>query len=430
MHRTYLSLFMKILQLCKKFPYPLKDGESIAVTYLSKALFELGCEITLLAMNTSKHYLPIEELPAHYNHYKKIETVFINNHLNPWDAFLNLFTSESYHITRFISKDFEEKLIYLLQHEHFDVIQLETIYLAPYIPVIRKYSASIISMRAHNIEHEIWERYADNISFLPKKWYMKYLNKKLKRYEMEQLNNYDILVAITERDLKKFRDMGERKKAVSSPIGLDIRDYMADDSCYETKLTAGFIGSLDWMPNQEGLVWFLDEVWDALSEKYPDIELHIAGRNTPWWIAKRRSQKVIIHGEIPDAISFINQHPIMIVPLFSGSGMRVKILEGMALGKVVITTSLGLEGINATHHQEVIVADTPAEFIASFDYCVKNSSEIINIGRKAQVFVAKNYDNRSIATELMTAYRELGAHQVNGHSSKAIKEYIIKKNNA
>lgn len=420
---------MKILQLCKKFPYPLKDGESIAVTYLSKALFELGCEITLLAMNTSKHYLPLEELPEHYNHYKKIETVYIYNHLNPWDAFKNLFSKESYHITRFISKDFEKKLIALLQQEQYDVIQLETIYLAPYIPVIRKYSSSIISMRAHNIEHEIWERYADNISFLPKKWYMKYLNKKLKRYEMEQLNNYDMLVAITERDLKKFIEMGERKKAVSSPIGLDIRDYMANDSCFEGNLTAGFIGSLDWMPNQEGLVWFLDEVWDALSAKYPEIELHIAGRNTPWWIAKRRSQKVIIHGEIPDAVSFINQHPIMIVPLFSGSGMRVKILEGMALGKVVITTSLGLEGINASHLEEVIVADTPEEFIACFEYCANHRQEMLDIGRKAQVFVAKNYDNRSIAKDLMTAYRELGSHQVNGSKVKIVKESLIKKNN-
>lgn len=421
---------MKILQLCKKFPYPLKDGESIAVTYLSKALYENGCQITLLAMNTSKHYLPLEELPDHYNHYEKIETVDINNHLNPWDAFVNLFSQDSYHIIRFVSSRFENKLIALLQQENFDVIQLETIYLAPYIPVIRKYSSAIVAMRAHNIEHEIWERYADNVTLLPKKWYLRYLNQKLKRYEMDQLNNYDMLVAITERDLQKFIDMGERKKALASPIGLDIRDYMADDSCFEGPISASFIGSLDWMPNQEGLVWFLQSVWDQLSERYPELELHIAGRNTPWWISRRRSDKVIIHGEIPDAVSFINQHPVMIVPLFSGSGMRVKILEGMALGKVVITTSLGLEGINATHLEEVIIANTPEEFLESFDYCYHHREEMLHIGRKAQVFVAKHYDNLSIAKDLIKAYCELGGKQINGFKSRSvIGKSLSKKNN-
>lgn len=110
--------FMKILQLCKKFPFPLKDGESIAVTYLSNALHEQGCEITLLSMNTTKHYTDLRSLPPDFNHYKAIYVTPLDNKIKVFDAFKNLFSRESYHIIRFVSKDFESKLIELLQRKN------------------------------------------------------------------------------------------------------------------------------------------------------------------------------------------------------------------------------------------------------------------------------------------------------------------------
>lgn len=148
---------MKVLQLCKKFPFPLKDGESIAVTYLSKAMVNQGCEVTLLAMNTSKHYTDMNSLPDDYDHYKNIYQTEIDNAVKPIKAFLNLFSKDSYHISRFVSSAFEAKLIEVLHSDQFDVVQLETLYLTPYIDTIRKHSNAIITMRSHNIEYEIWK---------------------------------------------------------------------------------------------------------------------------------------------------------------------------------------------------------------------------------------------------------------------------------
>ena len=196
---------MKILQLCKKFPYPLKDGESIAVTYMSKALNELGCELTLLAMNTVKHYYDIQQLPSHYDHYSDIRTIKIDNRLHPKDAFLNLFSDESYHIARFVSEEYRRELIQLLKKNKYNIIQLETLYLAPYIATIRQYSDAIIVMRSHNVEHEIWDRIASNTKLLPKRMYLKHLTEKLKQFEINHLNRYDIMAAITQRDLDYFR---------------------------------------------------------------------------------------------------------------------------------------------------------------------------------------------------------------------------------
>ena len=145
----------RILQLTKKFPFPLKDGESIAVTNLSQSLKVLDCEITLLSMNTIKHYLDIDSLPPSFDHYHEIYTVKLDNRVTPLGAFINLFSRESFHVNRFFFKAFRDKLTDLLHKNQYDVIQLETLYLAPYIDLIRKYSNAQVVMRSHNVEFEI-----------------------------------------------------------------------------------------------------------------------------------------------------------------------------------------------------------------------------------------------------------------------------------
>lgn len=398
---------MKVLQLCKKFPFPLKDGESIAVTHLSKALKEHGCQITLLAMNTSKHFFDTNLLPEYFNHYQAIHTVEVDNSIKPWAAFRNLFSSDSYHIERFISKEFEAKLIQILQKETFDVVQLETLYLAPYIDTIRQYSKASIAMRAHNVEHEIWERVTKHTSFGPKKWYLSHLTKKLKKYELNKINDFDLLIPITSKDLHTFKKFGFKNKAVVTPIGLDTRDYHPNNRSYKRDISLSFIGSLDWMPNLEGMKWFLDNIWGELSARYPNLKLHIAGRNTPTWLKNLKRKNLIVHGEVNDAHKFINRHSVMIVPLHAGSGMRAKILEGMALGKVVVSTTLGLEGIDAKHQKEVLVADTVQEFIDCIDFCYQSNGSLGKIGQNALALAQSKYDNLETAKQLIKIYESL-----------------------
>ena len=134
-------------------------------------------------------------------------------------------------------------------------------------------------MRAHNVEFEIWQRIAQNTSFSLKKWYLFYLAKKLKRYEIAQLNNYDLLLAMTQRDLDIFRKLGYKKEALITSVGLQLADYQIKKQeimFRQQPLSISFIGSLDWIPNQEGLSWFLESAWSDLRNLYPDLELHIA----------------------------------------------------------------------------------------------------------------------------------------------------------
>lgn len=396
---------MRVLQICKKFPFPLKDGESIAVTYLAKAMHELGADVTLLSMNTTKHHYDTSKLPEDLNHYSAVYFSEIDNRINPVSAFLNLFSSESFHISRYISTSFEKLLIQILQNQQFDIIQLETLYLAPYISTIRKYSNAQICMRAHNVEFEIWQRISANEKNPIKKWYLTYLTKKLKNYEISQLGNYDLLAPITERDATIFKSLGYQGKIQVTPIGIDKRDYIADDTSYNHEISIGFIGSLDWLPNLEGLHFFLNEIWPIAHKRFPSLKFHVAGRNTPESLLQKKIPGVIFEGEVPDAKAFINKHTLFLVPILSGSGMRAKILEAMALGKTVLTTTIGLEGNHAQHKEHVLVADTKEEFLKLLEYCYSNPESLRQIGKKAQIFIADNYDNLTLARRLLARYK-------------------------
>lgn len=398
---------MKVLFLCKKFPYPLKDGESIAISNLCRELKAMGCDISLLCMNTTKHYMDPQALPPAYDYFTKIHHVDIDNSVTPWKAMASIVSGESFHIRRFNSNVFRGKLIEVLKSEQFDIVQLETLYLAPYVDTIRKYSNARIVMRAHNVEHEIWERITNNTTTKLRKWYLSYLTRKLRQYEIQQFPAYDYLITLTERDLKKFKEQGYINGASAAPIGFDAGMYPYSPAAFGKNMSLCFIGSLDWTPNLEGLNWFLNSCWPVIHKKWPKVQFHIAGRNTPMSLIKLRLPNVTVHGEVADAIDFISKHSAMVVPLFSGSGMRVKIVEGMVMGKLIITTSLGKEGIDGKHMEHLLVANDVNGFMEAIQYCINQPEEAMLIGRNAQEKAIEQFDGHQAAVKIMEIYQKL-----------------------
>ncbi len=395
---------MKILQLCKKFPWPVKDGETLAVQALASALAGQGAEISLLAMNTSRHYYQggaEAPWPTEMGYYREIRAVPVDNRISLKGAFSNLFSRDSYHIARFRSIDFENALKEFLQQQAFDVCILETLYLAPYIPVIRKYSTAKIVMRAHNAEHEIWERIAQNLRPGLKRYYLRYLVKKLGRYESEMLAHYDLLAAITGRDLEKFRAMGFMGKGIVLPAGLNLDHYPFAGKLAEGPFSLGFIGSLDWAPNIEGLRRFLKESWPLVHTHFPSLTLEIAGRNAPAWLKALNIAGVRIVGEVDDAKTFIRRHHLMIAPLYAGGGIRIKILEAMALGTVTLNTTLALEGIPATDRCEALIADTPEALLQQLRFAFQHPEVLSAIATRARRLMETEFDQQLLAKRLL-----------------------------
>ncbi|HOZ30621.1 MAG TPA: glycosyltransferase family 4 protein [Bacteroidales bacterium] len=399
---------MKILILTNKMPYPPRDGGSIASLTLAKSLQKCGNDVEILSMNTSKHYFDLDKLPEEISSKLKFYSVNINTETKLIKAVSNfLFSSVPYNAARFISKDYEKKLSEILQKNTYDIIQLEGLYLCPYIDTIRKYSKAKISLRAHNIEHEIWTRAAVNETQKLKKIYKKNLASRIRKFKLNYINKYDFLIPITSRDGNLYTVFGNTMPIHVTPTGIDSDNTLLQQELNSSEFPGFFhIGALDWIPNIEGLTWFIEKVWKEFSRKYPNYGFSIAGRNASTEFEKYLIQNNINYvGEVDNASEFISKGAVMIVPLLSGSGMRIKIIEGMAAGKTIITTSMGTEGINTTNDENILIADTAESFYSQLIRVSKSRELHGFISQQARNFVIKNYDNDKIATSLTEFYK-------------------------
>lgn len=399
-----LNFLMRILQITNKIPYPENDGGAIACMNVLRGLHFAGHDVTLLSMVTLKHPISIDDIPLEIRNMSDIRLVDVPAPITIWGAFQNLiFSKLPYNAVRFISKPFASELKKILLEKEFDLIQLEGLYVCPYIPEIRKVSHAKIVYRAHNIEHEIWQRTA-NLAKGFRKWYLNILNKRLRKFEESLINSYDLLIPITERDREILNKLGNTQPAHVSQTGIDLSKLIHDDSTIEFS-SIFHIGSLDWAPNQEGLLWFLENCWPEIIEKKPDVKFYIAGRNAPAWLVKKFDNKnVFFEGEVKDAYKFMNSKAIMIVPLLSGSGMRIKIIEGMALGKSIVSTTIGTEGILSSSGENILIADSAKDFTEQVLILMENKGLYKKIGRNAIQFIHKNFNNLAITERLAEFY--------------------------
>ncbi|MFA6807241.1 MAG: glycosyltransferase family 4 protein [Bacteroidales bacterium] len=396
---------MKILQLCYKPPFPAVDGGSMGMHSLTMGLINNGHKVKVLAFNSYKHPSDVSLLPKEYLEQTGFETIFVDLKLRPISALLSFLKNESYHIKRFISKQMTNRLISLLKEEDFDVIQLESIFLAPYIHTIRKYSKAKLVLRAPNIEHLIWERTALTTKNPFKKIYLNQLASSLKAFELKKVNSFDGIYPVTKVDADFFKANGCNNSCISVPVGIETEDF-TDKEPGETN-SLFHIGSMDWIPNQQGIKWFIDEVWDDLHRDLPNLKIYFAGRAMPQWLLNLDKENIIIYGEVPDSARFICSKDIMIVPLLSGSGIRIKILEAMSLGKCIIATSQAAEGILYENNVNIVIANTAKEFQDSIKKCVNDKAFCQMIAKNGEKLILEKYNINAVAKELVDLYIKL-----------------------
>lgn len=399
---------MKILLLTKKFPYPAKDGETIAIMQLLKGLSAAEHDITVLSINTLKHYFDLNTLPAETKSIVRFKAITVNTNPKPIDAIFNLFSAESYHYTRFYSTAFEQQLIELLQKETFNIIQLEGLYLTQYISAIRKHSTAKVLLRSHNIEFQIWERTIATMPFSPKKWYLQLQTNRLKKFENTMIPQCDAIVAISDNDKKYIQQIAPKIPAITLPVGIDIQQQLNTEITAEP-FSIVHLGGMDWLPNQEGVKWFLENVWHLVLEKFPQAKFYLAGRNIPASFYEKKFPNYFVDGEINDAKTYLLSKQLVIVPLLSGSGIRVKIIENMALGKCIVATTVGAEGIGVTHNENILLADTPQQFAGAIAKLFSEETLQNTIAKNALTFAHENFDNQKLTEKLVAFYKTLVA---------------------
>lgn len=394
---------MKILVLAPKPPWPPLDGGAVATMRCIEGMAAGGAEISLLAMVTEKHLTdsgvatPPVSLLRHY------ETVTVDTRIQPAELLANLiFSSEPYDLLRFRSASFSSALRSLLQQELFDIIQCEGILFIYYVAEIRELTKARVILRAHNIEHRIREMMADRTSDPFRIAYLKNLSRRIRKKELASARVFDAIVPISEPDFQWFRSVSSGNPVMLSETGAEVTDRITEYPPDEMKV--GFIGALNWEPNIDGLRWFMEAVWPQVIRSHADARLFIAGRGASDEIAvQMNGPNVIFMGEVDNARTFMESMTVLIAPLFAGSGLRIKIIEAMSLGKTVVVTPVAATGLPVTSGKELFIARDAVSFCNALTQALDSPETRRTTGEAARVLVRRRYNNL-VQTELMLKF--------------------------
>lgn len=384
---------MKILQLCAKPPRPLVDGGCIAMNAISVGLTSLGHEVHTIAIKTDKHPGSKELAEKLRDEIASYEEVYVDTRVKPFGALYSLLSGTSYNVSRFESDAVKDAIASKSAKEEFDYVILESLFMMPYLKTIRECSNSKVILRAHNVEHRIWEGIAEAAKGGLKGWYLKVLAGQIKEYEVKHLNEVDAILPITQEDEELFKVLGAAIPMSVTPFGMEFKDSTEQPKADHVI----HFGSMDWKPNQDGARWLMDEVWPLVRKEKPNARLVLAGRHMPEDFRSDLNSRIEVIGEVDDAWEFLQRPAIMTIPIHSGSGMRIKAIEGMSAGRPLVSTTIGAAGLGVTHGVNVLIADTASEFAKAIIQLLENES---NIGRDGNQYVRKRFSLHYINNHL------------------------------
>jgi len=393
---------MRVLHLTNKPIYPLLDGGCLAMNQIAKLLEANKFELKNLTFETEKHPFSLDSFPIDFRSDFAPEAVLINAKVSIFGALKSILKNESYNLARFKSHQFASRLKELLLQKEYDFVICESIYMLVYLDVIRKVSKAKIIVRTHNVEYNLWERLASHARF-PKSTYLNYLSKKLKSEEIPLLQKCDAIMNISEQDEKIFKSLSVVTKMITIPVFIDEPTQKSDYSSSKFH----HIGTMNWQPNIEAVEELLTTIFPKIKSKIPDAELHLAGSFFPQNLISNPEKGIFVHGFVADKFDFISKHGIQLIPLKSGSGVRIKILESMSIGAPIVTTAIGAEGIEITNSKELFIAENNEDFIKKALKLNKNDDLRQEMGRNAQKLIREKYNFEKVNKQFIEFFKTI-----------------------
>jgi len=380
---------MRILILTPRLPWPPLDGGRVTMSRLAQSLANDGAEVEVLSLNPRKHRgSPQGPVP--------IRAVDIDTSRVIGPLVRSIFSRVPFIVARFVSREFQTEVDDALRRFRPDIVQIESPFLLPYAP-----RHVPVVLRSLNVEFRIWEGLARE----KRNPLLRWITSSLRRYEIRMLNEVDAIVPISDEDAADFRALGAKKPIHVVPCGVALP---TPDSQLPTPGTAGFIGSLDYRPNQDAVMWIVEELWPRIVARMPEAKLSIAGSSPPDWLRREVEQHGInFRPNVPDPNAFIRGLSVVLAPIRAGGGMRIKILEALALGRPVVATTLGASGMDAKH---VIIADDPNAFADAVTRLLRDPETASRLGAAGGEHVARAYDSDTLAAGLIRFYEELVTH--------------------
>jgi len=317
----------------------------------------------------------------------------------------NLFSSRPHTVSKYCSPEVKARMRELLASQNFDVIICDFVIAAAAIPWEVACPKVIFT---HNVEALIWKRHFE-VSRNPV-WKMASWGEyqKMIRFEKYFLNKSEHVLTVSEADRDFFSDFIDRSKMTVISTGVDT-DYFRPDSATEQPNSLVFTGSMDWMPNEDGVLYFLRSILPLIRREIPDVSFTIVGRKPSEKLRASAASEPRVHvtGTVDDIRPHVREGSVYIVPLRIGSGTRLKIFEAMAMGKAIVSTTLGAEGLPISDGGDISIADSPEEFSRKVCLLLRDPQERRRLGSAARQLVEQNYSWSSVAAEFDDVLRRV-----------------------
>ena len=383
---------MKILWLKTELLHPVDKGGKIRTYHLLKQL-KADHHITYLTLDDGSAPADAVASAAEYCH----ELIRIPHATRAKfsagfyaELVLNLTSPLPYAIRKYKSEAMKRAIVEATSKQNFDVVICD--FLAPAVNLPRDLETPVVLFQ-HNVESEIWRRHYEVQQHPAKRLYLHRQWRKMQRFEKDACRRVDSVIAVSDADARMMeRDYGVTK-VHDIPTGVDIDFFKPSNNVTPRPHSLVFTGSMDWLPNEDAMRYFIDDILPAVARKIPDIHLTIVGRNPYPSLLEVAQQNpaLTVTGRVDDVRPYIENAVAFIVPIRIGGGTRLKIYEAMAMEKPVISTTIGAEGLPVRDGAELLIADDAESFAAAVVKVLSDSDYATQLGKSAAQLVRQNF---------------------------------------
>ena len=389
---------MRILWLKTELLHPVDKGGKIRTYNMLKEL-KRDHQITYLTLDDGSADRDARERAHEYCH----ELVCVpHQHREKFskgfyvELLLNLASRFPYAIKKYESASMHRQIIERSNNQTIDVVICD--FLAPAINVPRSLSCPTILFQ-HNVEAMIWKRHFEVASNALKKTYLRGQWRKMEKFEKEMCRRFDAVIAVSAEDRDQMRDEYGIDNVFEVPTGVDTEFFTPSGKERIDPHNLVFTGSMDWLPNEDAIRYYTDQILPIVRRSIPDATLTVVGRNPyPSLIElSRQDPSIVVTGRVEDVRPYMERAAAYVVPLRIGGGTRLKIFEAMAMEKPIVSTTIGAEGLPVTDGTELRIADTPETFAASVVDLLTNREAAKKLGEEAARVVRERFGWNGVA---------------------------------
>ena len=319
------------------------------------------------------------------------------------DALKHLVDPLPYAVGKYASEEYAGKVRHLLEHRGFDML------VADFLPPVVNLPPTVLVPKVlftHNVEAEIWRRHAENATNAVSRALLTQQWNRMLRFEREALTHFDLVLAVSETDRDTFSRLypGALRRSIHVvQTGVDTA-YFTPMPQHERRAHLVFTGSMDWLPNEDGMLYFVRDILPRIRRLEPDATLSIVGRSpTPAVQRLAETAGVEVTGRVDDVRPHIAAGDVYIVPLRIGGGTRLKIFEAMAMSRAVVSTTVGAEGLPVTPGRDIVIADEPERFAKAVVHLIRDADARRRLETAARQLVAERYDWAAVARDFEKA---------------------------